>query len=189
MIRVMQISTGTMLLALALLERGWFESTPMRHILLQYPLLIAAGALIAGALARFGAGEWNRGGVASLLAAIFAMALWMLPRMVDASVAALPVDFAKAASLAVFVGGGLRLGWPRAHPLLRAILKAHAVSMLGILAFLYTHAPVRLCNVYLLDDQQQLGERFLIVALALAVLWSVPLFATPRPAVFNEAQA
>ncbi|MDO5758964.1 MAG: hypothetical protein Q4P24_16125 [Rhodobacterales bacterium] len=176
MSRATQILAGAGLLALALLARGWFEATPARHMLLQYPLLIAAGALIVGALAHFYAGAWNRGGVASLLTAMFAMAFWMLPRMVDASVAALPVDIAKAASLAVLVGGGLRLGWPHAHPLLQAVLKAKAVSMLGILAFLYTHAPERLCNAYLLDDQQRLGEMFLLAALVLAALWIVPLF-------------
>jgi hypothetical protein len=52
--------------------------------------------------------------------------------------------------------------------------------MLGILAFLYTHAPTRLCNVYLLDDQRLLGERFLYLALALAVIWALPLFSAER---------
>lgn len=175
MTRAAQISTGVGLLLLALIARGWFEATPTRHILVQYPLLVAAGFLLAAALAPLGTGSWNLGGVASLLAAIFAMGVWMLPRMVDASVTALPTDIAKTASLVALVGGGLRLGWWRAHPLLRAILKAQALSMLGILAFLYTHAPVRLCNIYLLDEQQLLGERFLILAFGLAVFWTMPL--------------
>ncbi|MCQ0093135.1 hypothetical protein FGD77_15900 [Roseovarius sp. M141] len=172
-----------------MLARGWLEATPTRHMLVQYPMLIAAGALIAGSLVQFGAGAWNRGGVASVLTAIFAMAFWMLPRMLDASVAALSADLLKAASLAALIGGGLRLGWPRAHPLLRAVLKAQAISMLGILAFLYTHAPGRLCNAYLLDDQQRLGEMFLLAAIALAALWIIPLFGFSHPAPKPSAQA
>ncbi len=189
MSRRAQVLAGLALLALTLLARVWFEATPVRHMLLQYPLLVAAGVLIAAPLMRFGENGWNRGGLASLLAALFAAAFWMLPRMVDASVAALPVDLAKAASLAGFVGGGLRLGWPRAHPLLRAVLKTQAISMLGILAFLYTHAPVRLCNTYLLDDQQRLGQMFLFAALALAAFWIAPLFAAPRSATLDKSRA
>jgi hypothetical protein len=180
MSRAFQIFAGVAALLLALLARDWFTATPSRHMLLQYPLLAAAGALIAVAVLPLGGASWNRGGVASLLAAIFAMAFWMLPRMVDAAVADLQVDLAKAASLAILAGGGLRLGWGRAHPLLRAVLKAQALSMLGILAFLYSHAPTRLCNVYLLDDQRLLGERFLYLALALAVIWALPLFSAER---------
>lgn len=187
--RMAQILAGLALCACALLARGWFEATPTRHMLLQYPLLVAAGALTAAPVAALGAGEWNRGGIASLLAAIIAAAFWMLPRMVDGSVAALSVDLAKAASLAGLVGGGLRLGWPRAHPLLRAVLKAKTLSMLGILAFLYTHAPARLCNAYLPDDQQRLGEMFLLAALALTALWIAPLLVAPRSAALGAARA
>ncbi len=184
-----QMLAGLGLLASALLARDWFEATPVRHMLLQYPLLVAAGALIAARLGPVGTGRWNHGGLASLLAAILTSAFWMLPRMVDVSVAALPVDLAKAASLAGLVGVGLRLGWPRANPLLRAVLKANAISMLGLLAFLYTHAPGRLCNAYLLDDQQRLGLMFLIAAFALAVLWIAPLLVAPRFSTHDETRA
>jgi len=187
MSRSTQTLLGLALLALPLLARGWFEASPMRHMLMQYPLLVFAGWLIVAVLMRFGAGDWNRGGAACLLAALFAMAFWMLPLMVDASVASLSIDLAKSMVLAVIAGGGLRLGWPRAHGLARAFLKANAISMLGILAFLYTHAPVRLCNSYLLEDQQRLGEGFLIAAIVLSVLWSFPLIAPPLP-VRREAR-
>lgn len=180
MTRPMQVFVGLGLFAITLLARGWFEATPIRHMLLQYPLLIVAGALTAAPLLSFGKGEWNRGGLTCLLVAILATLFWMLPRMIDASVAELPIDLAKAVCLAGLVGGGVRLGWPRAHPLLRAVLKANAISMLGILAFLYSHAPARLCNAYLMDQQQHLGLMFLCVALALAVFWTATLVSAPR---------
>lgn len=158
----------------------------MRHMLLQYPLLITVGALVIPV--RFGHHAWNGRGVAGLLAAIFALAFWMLPRMVDASVTSLPVDLLKMASLSGLVGGGFRLGWPIAHPLLRAVLKANAISMLGILAFLYSHAPTRLCSVYLQNDQQHLGQMFLYLAIAIALLWIAPLFVTSRSVARSEKQ-
>lgn len=186
MTRLVQILTGIVLIACCLLARAWLEATPIRHMLLQYPMLSIAGALMMPM--RFGKADWNGGGVASLLAAIFALAFWMLPRMVDASVASLPVDLIKMASLSGLVGGGFRLGCPHAHPLLRAVLKANAISMLGILAFLYSHAPTRLCSFYLLDDQQRLGQMFLYLAIAIAALWIAPLLVTSQSVVRSEEQ-
>jgi hypothetical protein len=52
--------------------------------------------------------------------------------------------------------------------------------MLGVLAFLYIHAPVRICNSYLVADQERLGFAFLMTAIGLAIAWAIPLF-TPPP--------
>ena len=82
----------------------------------------------------------------------------------------------------LLIGSALRLGWPRAHPMLRGFLKAQALAMLGVLAFLYTHAPVRLCNAYLAEDQLRLGLAFLATAFALAVLWVAPLLGAQEAA-------
>jgi hypothetical protein len=48
------------------------------------------------------------------------------------------------------------------------------------MAFLYTHAPMRLCNAYLAQDQYLLGIGFLAVALSAAAAWIAPLiFSAP----------
>jgi hypothetical protein len=84
-------------------------------------------------------------------------------------------------SLPFLVGLPLAAGWARAHPLTRAVIKAQSVSMLAVMAFLYTHAPMRLCNAYPVEDQYRLGIGFL--ALAFAAAWTTPLlFATRQQA-------
>ena len=137
-------------------------------------MLALSGAVLAPVLP-LGRGDWNRGGWACLIVAVSSIAFWMLPRSIDAALSDPLWEAGKFVSLPLLVGLPLRLGWARAHPLLRAMLKAQALSMLGVLAFLYTHAPVRLCNAYLGEDLQRLGLGFLALALILAAAWVAPL--------------
>jgi hypothetical protein len=55
--------------------------------------------------------------------------------------------------------------------------------MLAVMAFLYTHAPMRLCNAYLAEDQYRLGIGFLALAFAAAVAWIAPLLFATRQQV------
>lgn len=158
-----------------LLFRNSLEADPVTHVLVQLPLLAWCGAAVASVVVNPHA-NWNKTGVAPLLVAIFSAAFWMLPRSIDAAVTSPLVAAGKFFSLPLLVGAPLALGWARAHPLLRGFLKAQSISMLAVLAFLYTHAPVRLCNVYLVDDQVRLGIGFLASAVALALVWALPLF-------------
>ncbi|RMF34989.1 MAG: hypothetical protein D6754_13990 [Alphaproteobacteria bacterium] len=162
------------LFALAAGLRGPLEAHAPTHVLVQMPMLALSGALVAPLLP-VGHGRWNAGGWASLIAALSCLAVWMLPRSVDAALADPRWEAAKLVSLPLFLGLPLAAGWARAHPLLRGVLKAQAVSMAAVMAFLYTHAPARLCNSYLIEDQQRLGLGFLAVAAGLAVIWTVPL--------------
>lgn len=157
-----------------LLFRHALEADPVTHMLVQMPLLAWCGAVAASHFTTFEV-DWNKTGLAPLLVAIFAVAFWMLPRSIDAAITSPIVAMAKYISLPLLVGMPLALGWRRAHPLLKGFLKAQSISMLGVLAFLYTHAPVRICSVYLIDDQVRLGTGFLAAAVALALIWTVPL--------------
>lgn len=160
------------------LFRGPLERDPVTHVLVQLPLLGAAGALAASALPGPVRGPWAN---ALVLAAVFAVLFWMLPRWIDAALADPFWEAVKFASLPLLAGAPLALGWGGAHPFLRGAVKANAVSMLGVLAFLYTHAPVRICNSYLVADQERLGAGFLVAAFGLALAWAVPLFLPPAP--------
>ncbi len=149
-------------------------------MLVQLPILAAGGAALAPALP-LGRGEWNRGGWACLILALFGGVFWMLPRSIDAALSDPAWEAGKMLSLPLLVGVPLELCWARAHPLLRGVLKAEALSMLGVLSFLYTHAPMRICNAYLVEDQHRLGFGFLTLALALTVLWVAPLLFAQTP--------
>jgi len=164
-----------LLFVLCVALREPLESDPVTHILVQLPLLAFAGALLVSN-STVGSGDWNRGGFASLAIALFATAYWMLPRSIDSALASPVVDAVKFVSVPLLIGAPLAIGWARAHPILKGVLKAQAVSMLGILAFLYTHAPMRICNAYLVEDQMRLGYGFLFTALGVSLLWIIPLF-------------
>jgi hypothetical protein len=90
------------------------------------------------------------------------------------------MHFAKFTTLPLAAGLPLALAWPHTHRILRGLIKAEAISMLGILGFLYTHAPIRICNSYLVSDQIRLGFGFFWVAAGLSLVWSLPVFVGPN---------
>lgn len=156
--------------------RHILERDPVTHMLVLLPALALAGWLMASALRaqRF---QLRRTDANALtLLSVFAILFWMLPRYIDASLTDPVVGAAKFISIPLCVGAVLAVSWRATHPLLRGFLKANALSMLGVLAFLYTHAPVRICNSYLVVDQERLGYGFLFAALILGVTWTAPLF-------------
>lgn len=162
--------------------RTALEADPVTHVLVQLPCLAFAGWLVGRAIREISADAYalSDRGVAGLLVAVFTIAFWMLPRSIDAALESPVVALAKFFSIPLLIGVLLAICWKQVHPIVRGFLKANALSMLGVLAFLYTHAPIRICNNYLVSDQERLGFGFLIVAFALAVIWVVPLFVGSR---------
>jgi hypothetical protein len=118
--------------------------------------------------------RWNRHGVAGFTLAIFTILFWMVPRSVDSAVVYPGYEMFKFVSLP-YAGAALALSFPRIHPLLAGALKANVVSMLAVLAWVYTAAPVRLCNSYLGSDQKMLGAGMAILAGVLAINWGLGL--------------
>lgn len=159
------------------------ESRMVLHVLVLLPALVGVGWLCGSAfrarMASFNA-AWNAGGIPGLLTAVLAGMFWMLPRLLDQSLAHVPTELAKLISLPLLVGAALALSWAALAPLWRGVIKSNLVSMLAVFGWLYTVAPVRFCTSYLQSDQEQLGQVFLGLAAALAVLWSLPWFFTGR---------
>jgi len=170
-----RILFSVLIISLCWIFRDFLERSPVTHMLFQLPLLAWAGYLIVpkGALAT---SSMNQGGWAALLVVLFTTAIWMLPRSIDAAVTSPTIDLIKFITIPIGFGAALAIGWPNAHPILRGFIKAQTLSMLLVLAFLYTHSPVRICNAYLVNDQERLGYGFLIAAILLAIIWVFPLF-------------
>lgn len=163
-------------------SRGRLEATLVGHVLVQMPLLVLAGWLLGSALAgRLDRvmEQWNRFGVAGFTFAIFMMLFWMVPRSVDSAIAYTGYELFKFVSLPC-AGAALALSFPRTLPVLAGALKANFVSMLGVLAWLYTAAPVRLCNSYLASDQKMLGTGMALLAGAFAIYWGLGLLFGPQ---------
>jgi hypothetical protein len=149
-------------------------------MLVQLPLLVLAGwCLGTSCMSLFGRArksEWNQGGIPGLLIAITALLFWMLPKSLDGALEGIDLEVAKFITLPLCLGVPLALSWRRAHPLVRGFLKAQFLSMLGVLSFLYSAAPIRICNNYLVSEQETLGLLLGAIALLLAGLWGGALF-------------
>jgi len=168
---ILRLFPSLLAFMLACIVQPLVASDPVAHMLVQFPLLAAAGYLLPR---RFRLPE-NAIGPALVLALV-AAAIWMLPRSVDAALESWGWHLAKFTSLPLAFGFVLSLAWPGIGPVLGGFLKAQAISMLLFLAFLYTHAPVRICNSYLVEDQYRLGHGFAFVAVGLALWWVMPVF-------------
>lgn len=153
----------------------WLQATMWRHMLLQFGLWMAAGAVLAGALparVRRALARWNRHGSSGLLLAGVVLAVLMLPRVLDLALRDAAIDAAKCAALAL-AGGALRLSWRPAGPVLQAFFLGNLLPMTVVVGQLYLDSPLRLCNAYLLDDQARLGRWLVGLAAAVALAWLV----------------
>ena len=153
--------------------RQALEATMTAQMLLQIPLLAVAGGLAARAIPRrvdAALAPWNRQGIAGLLLASFAAAVWMLPRMMDASVNDAWWAAAKFTSVPLLIGVPLALSWPHAGFVVRGVFLLETIATAFRLGWLYLAVPVRLCSNYLLGDQQRLGRGLVALGAVLCIV-------------------
>ena len=175
MTTAVQGGLGVVLLALLMLPplQHALEASMSLHMLVQYPALMLAGALLGAALpktirARLSA--WNALGISGLVACVLFLAVLMIPRVLDLALVDTRVEFAKVAAL-LFSGAVLRPSWRAAGLVVQAFFLGNILPMTIIVGTLYQDSPLRLCNAYRLDDQQRLGLALLWVAIAIAIAW------------------
>ena len=160
---------GAVFLVLALLAppiRHGLEATMSAQMLVQIPLLVAAGWLLSHAvpahvLARVE--RWNHGGIAGLVLVGFVSTFWMLPRSLDAATSQPLMAAIKYLSVPMLIGLPFAVSWPRMGFVVRGVFLAEFVATCFRLGWVYLIAPIRLCNNYALNDQQRLGGYLLAV--------------------------
>ena len=163
-------SHAALLLGLAylgmLLSHAWWESGMAMHMGVLLPLLSVWGGAMVLHLRRRRAWltQWGRRyRVSLLLFAIFTLSLWMLPRLLDASLYALDMAALKWLTLPL-AGAALVLCWRALPWLLRAVLQLEAIATLLRLGWLYLVAPQTYCVSYGIDDQQRLAYLLIVYA-------------------------
>jgi len=162
--------------------RAALEASMASHMLVQIPLLAAAGALLAPGLAprlRALLDRWNGHGVPGIALTLGISAYWMIPRALDAALASAAVEVLKFVSLPLLVGLPLALSWERLHPIGKGFVAANWIPMLAVVGWLYRESPARLCNYYLVDQQVVAGELLIALAVVLAAAWLTSLFWRP----------
>jgi len=183
---------GLALTVVAITCRRPLESTMARHMLLQIPLLIAAGSCIALGLRRTGiaalAGRlrvWDENGVTGLFAFLLVSVYWMIPKALDSAALSLATDTGKFVSL-LLAGLLLPASLARANIVIQLFFIGNFASMTAIAGMLYQDSPRRLCNLYLIDDQMIAGTGLVTLAIAVAVAWGIrqltrPVQSNPMP--------
>ncbi|HNQ04376.1 MAG TPA: hypothetical protein PKH69_07155 [Thiobacillaceae bacterium] len=173
-------ATAQVLLGLALLT--WLITPPIRHLLeagmgrhmlLQFPLGMLAGALLAASIsqgARAGIARWNAHGISGLVLVAVALSLLMLPRLLDLAVRDATIEAGKFVGL-LMAGAALRLSWHSAGLVVQGFFLGNVLPMMAVVGQLYIDSPLRLCNAYLLDDQVRLGQWLVVCAALLALIW------------------
>ena len=156
----------------------------VRHMLVQYPLLMLCGALLAGGLLaapverapvrRVPVFSWNAHGITGLLGTAIALALLMIPRVLDLALVNPWVEFAKMTALVV-CGAAIRLSWRPAGWLVQGFFLGQVLPMTAVAGTLYESSPTRVCNAYLLDDQVLLGQLMVWIAAGIALAWLAAL--------------
>ena len=144
-----------------------------RHMVLQFPLLLASGALLAAALPagpRRCIASFNAHGVAGLVGFSVVLAVLMIPRVLDLALYRLDIEAAKCVAL-LLAGVALRLSWRAAGLVIQGFFLGNLLMMMVVVGQLYIDSPLRLCNAYLLDDQARLGAWLIGGAAVLGAAW------------------
>ena len=152
---------------------AWLEADMARHMLVEFPLVIALGALLARvaparidrAVARF-----DRMGLTGWLFTSLVAAYWMIPAALDAAIASGLVNTVKLASLAL--AGFLLHGAMRRSPMaIEAFFVGNFAWMAATVGLVYQDAEAQLCLNYLADSQQHAGRGLVVAAVAVLVAW------------------
>ena len=167
--------------------RQLLEASMTLHMLVQFPLLVLAGFLLARVIPtpwRLHADAWNAHGIAGLLASALVLMVLMIPRLLDLSLLDARIEAAKFLAL-LACGMALQLSWQRAGLLVQGFFLGNLLPMTAAAGQWFQDAPVRLCNAYLLDDQVRLGQGLVLLSIVVAagvIAHVVRRYADPSPA-------
>jgi hypothetical protein len=145
---------------------AWLEADMARHMLVEFPLLVALGALLASP--RIDIDRFDRYGLTGWTLASLVLAFWMIPAALDAALASPGVNSAKYASL-VAAGFALRSAMRRSPLVLEAFFVGNFAWMAATVGLVYQEAETQLCLNYLADSQQRAGQGLVLCAVAALV--------------------
>jgi hypothetical protein len=158
--------------------RSMMESDMALHMLLQFPLVLLAGWLLAKGFSeqtRTRLQSWNHSGISGLLMVSMVLMFWMIPRALDLVLIDHTMELWKFLSLAM-AGVALELSWQAAGMIVRGFFLGNVLPMMMVAGWLYVEAPVRICNAYLTNDQLRTGSGLLALAIAGSLIWLYAFF-------------
>lgn len=157
--------------------RHLIESRMATHMLIEFPLLLAAGVALEHGLSRralpwrmrFGIGALDRHGLIGATSFSIVAALWMVPALLDLSLVSAPMAAFKYVGW-LLAGYAIAGGWPRMDDALRLYVLGNFAWMSATAGLLYLDTPQRLCVSYLQGDQRMAGIGLVLAACAAGVI-------------------
>ncbi|APV51905.1 hypothetical protein BWI17_20850 [Betaproteobacteria bacterium GR16-43] len=149
------------------------EADMALHMLVEFPLLVGAGAALAHYAPRRideAIAPFDRYGLAGWTLASLVAAYWMIPSALDAALGSSVVNAFKYASL-LAAGFALRGSLRRSPFALEAFFVGNFTWMAATVGLVYQDADVQLCLNYLAGSQQQAGRGLVLLAVAALVGW------------------
>ncbi len=182
--RVRALASAAVLLLAVALDPFLTRSMSL-HMLLHIPLILVSGILAASALFSGGIGEagrlgrlrehyakYNEYGIAGLLLCTFVAAYWMIPSSLDQVLVSVPAHGLKY--LGLFIAGmALYDSLRRSNSVIDLFFLGNFSWMTAIAGLLYQDNPERLCNFYLLSDQEMAGRGLVAVAVLVPLAWLI----------------
>lgn len=151
--------------------RATAEASMVRYMVGVTPLLLMAGWIFAGLppLRRLNP-RWNELGIPGFLIASSVLTVWMIPNALDVATGQANVDAVR--TLTTFAAGAaLRLSMLEAGLVVQTFFVGHAVTMTVFVGVLFQSMPQRLCNVYLVSDQEHAGLGLVVLGSAAGLVW------------------
>lgn len=170
--------------------RQGLESSMALHMLLEFPLLFAAGWAARGLSGPHGAAAWDWRGLTGACLLLLVSAFWMIPAALD--LALLDDRVAAAKYLGWWAAGWVMAGgWRRLEPRVALFVGGNLAWMMATAGLLYQSSPQRLCVNYLQDEQVWTGAGLVAGACALGalLLWRALSEIARRPQVAGAVKA
>ena len=163
--------------------RALIEQSMVWHMLVQMPLLVAAGACAAAAWPQALGGRWarfNRYGLTGFMVAQCITAYWMVPALVDRAVVMPSADAWKVVTLWL-AGVALRQGWMQSPLAVQLFFVGYGLPMMAWLGFYLATTNLRLCNAYSLESQLRTGQGMVLLAVMLGLGWGASVWRSLLP--------
>ncbi|WP_188205944.1 hypothetical protein [Alkalibacillus aidingensis] len=128
--------------------------------------------------------SYNHSGIPGILIAIFTSIYWILPRMVDGALTEPILMVAKYITIPILIGLPIAWSWKSLHSVAKWFIITNGISMLFVMGWLYLNTNIRVCNNFLISQQQLLGNILFYGSISIFLI--LVLFAFMGPAQLSR---